>query len=96
MTIVFGGRFDLGLFDIELRRAKRHAKKFLQKQATEEATRVLDDDEMFDAFVDECISQQSKKTRGAFADIISALIKSFMENPEAWIKIISVIISMFG
>jgi len=87
----------LNIFEtIELRRAERAAKRMLRKIGTPDALAILENDEMLEEFMDEAISQQSRQTRGAFADIIQALIKSFTENPEAWIKIISAIIAMFA
>lgn len=78
------------------RRLKRAAVKLLKSRATADAFMIVQNSEMLDAFVDECLAEQSKTFQGPITDLIEKLIQSFIDDPDKWIAIISVIIKLFS
>jgi hypothetical protein len=78
------------------RRLKRAAAKFLRNQVSTQAMEILRDDEKFQSFIDECLAEQSKTFQGPITDLIEKLIQSFIDDPDKWIAIISVIIKLFS
>lgn len=78
------------------RRLKRAAVRFLKNQASTGAMEILRDDNKFEAFVDECLAEQSKACEGPISDLIDKLIQSFIDDPQKWIAIIATIIKLFS
>jgi hypothetical protein len=79
---------------VQQRRFERAAKQFLRKHYTPDSLAILHDDEKFQAFCDECLSAHGME--GPLSDVINKLIQSFIDDPEKWIKIIQLIITMFA
>lgn len=78
------------------RRLRRAAGRYLIFQGTEDAAKILRADDMFDAFIDECLAEQSKACEGPISDLIDKLIQSFIDDPQKWIAIIATIIKLFS
>lgn len=78
------------------RRLKRAAKRGLLRIATPEALEIAYSEEKLEAFCDECSSIHHKEVGGPLMDAIEKLIQSFIDNPEKWINVISLIIKMFA
>jgi len=87
------------------KRLRRHAKLLAIRvahgirefgpDARESASKLLSNSDALEDFCDAAILEQSNVMAGPVLDIIEALIKDFIENPEKWIAVIIKIIGLF-
>lgn len=78
------------------RRITRHAIRFLREHGGVEGASILASVAMLDAFVDECVCIQCDEMGGVLGDAIAKLIESFVNDPEKWIRVITLILNLFA
>lgn len=80
----------------EHRRMRVAARAFLLKHGGDKGLAIIENDYWFDEFCDQCLDEQAKSATGPLADVFAALIQSFIDNPEKWLRVILLVIQLFA
>jgi len=77
-------------------RLRRAAVRYLVSKGTDEACLILESRERLNAFCLRCYELQASEATGPIADAIGKLIQSFLDDPQRWIAVIQLVISLFA